>query len=1031
MATDAISDDWDFDYANERMQHVDGIITYANNAGNAPNQYDFILGDTTGAVGQVIGGSDLGGVAAAGTLIMTNVVGVFNNVETLTVLDRLLFDQVANGGFAVGDNILEQGAGTGEITVLAIEYNLPNYTSGDGYIYGIHSGEAFADADILDIDGGTASVAVADAAQDDGASFTAADMNGYMALPGTANENRSVILHWDAGNVSWLLPQDCAIADQATGATGNVQRIYGGSGTQGSIRVVNSNQTGGNWTDGNALDIEDVVFYDAQVGGQVFAVDDKIVGSVSAEEGRVLYIDDHGDDTGMLVLGGSPGAWNDGEDLEVDGVKVAEIENVTFTFDYGDINIPSGLITYQRPELQGGIYDTTILSLNIVRSSNSIYTYAIKHFKLQGQMDDTMPIEGKVRDQLYRILGNWYIPDLSFRFTEDGSWQDVANNNIWTNFNSFATSTLSNVGDHGFFLDATNPTPAPALMVEQDAAGDGGRIGQWWLNGHIDIIIKVKTKTDTQYIDENVTTIGQLINGGEVDIHDRNYGNTYDWVTITKIGGIAPVPLNTAGDDNNPTGTRQNPFINGGAGAFTVGEEITETTGGILRVGIVTASDAGAAGDVDYILKSPTDFSNGGTIVGGVSAKSVDGGVSVDLVAGYGTDVSFLTVTDKITGGSVTVPGFIVGEVVTQAVTGATGYYINVDSADALYVELIAGAAFAGNNNITGAVATYAVPAGVYEVNQLTFLEDLEDGSGEEAYTGFMASDVTGADAQTSDEVYEYAKFYTRMESVLVIGKIGNLILDREGRFFKSLQYPQSSWALVKDCPIGDFADPKIRGARGWYIEKDELHADDIQSFSVINNAGIPRSPPNLQSLTVSGLANGYEVAVYRTLALGTEIIQKTEFQVGAVGADNQAGDSIILVKAGDKGVSPLPADVPSTGIIRVLDPDPLDQGNYYSFAYASVNKATNQFTLAAGTIGDITGALDLIEGDNCFVVFIEETSAGASVNNTVQHSGADIFLFWQVREIGYEPNKGSATFTGTGVTIAGTPDEDEVVDQP
>jgi hypothetical protein len=289
MATDKIADDWDFDYANNRMQHVDGIITYQTNTGNAPSQYDYILGDTTGAYGQVIAGSDLGGTDAAGTLTMTNVVGIFNNSETLTVMDKLAFDQVANGGFAVGDTLDEQGAGTADIDVYAIEYNLPSMTDGDGFIYGTHSGEDFTDGDILDINGGTTDVAYADAAQVNGASFSTAAMDGYMALPGTANTNRSVILHFDGGSTGWLLPQDCAVADGSTGATGNVQRVYGASDVQGSIRLVNSNQTGGNWTDGNALNIEDVVYYDTQVSGKVFSVDDKVTGFLGHGQMANLY----------------------------------------------------------------------------------------------------------------------------------------------------------------------------------------------------------------------------------------------------------------------------------------------------------------------------------------------------------------------------------------------------------------------------------------------------------------------------------------------------------------------------------------------------------------------------------------------------------------------------------------------------------------------------------------------------------------------------------------------------------------------
>lgn len=156
---------------------------------------------------------------------------------------------------------------------------------------------------------------------------------------------------------------------------GLAQRVSGVTGT-GSIVVINSDITGGVWTDNNTLNINDVVFFDNQVAGKVFAVGNVVVGSVSGASGRVLSIIDDGDSTGKLVLANrSGGAFNDAAPdlLQVKSVTIAEVENTTAILAASVINIPNGVRTEQRIA-QGGIYASTE-SLNIVRSSNALYTF--------------------------------------------------------------------------------------------------------------------------------------------------------------------------------------------------------------------------------------------------------------------------------------------------------------------------------------------------------------------------------------------------------------------------------------------------------------------------------------------------------------------------------------------------------------------------------------------------------------------------------------------------------------------------------
>jgi len=71
-----------------------------------------------------------------------------------------------------------------------------------------------------------------------------------------------------------------------------------------------------------------------------------------------------------------------------------------------------------------------------------------------------------------------------------------------------------------------------------------------------------------------------------------------------------------------------------------------------------------------------------------------------------------------------------------------------------------------------------------------------------------------------------------------------------------------------------------------------------------------------------------------------------------------------------------------------------------------------------------------LTAGENVHVVFIEETSGGTSVNNTIQYL-ADIPLFVVVRIKGKQPFKTVATFSSTGASIGAVLNPDNVVNLP
>lgn len=1012
-----IADDWDFNFAAKIISHIDGVLSYDGGTGTQPPVGAMVRGTTSNAIGKILART---GTVTAGTVTLTNTLGRFQDNESLVHLSTLNFDGVGNGGFVVGDT-LAGATSAATILVRFIEYNLTD-TVGAGVVFGDLAGGPFTDNESLNISGGPSGVALADGAGVDNSAAFSSLVNGTLAVPGTANTNNSVIIHYDTGTIA--IPDDAHIADAVTGAEGYAQRVYGAL-VNGSVRVVDSDTTGGAWTNGNALRILDVVFYDSLVTGKVFSEGDVIRGLAGATvtaSGRVLSVIDDGDNTGKLILANFSGTFGGTDDIAVRQVddsyeKFAEVEAATDTFlNAANLNLPFGVRTSQRID-QGGIYAPG--SLNVVRSSNALYSYAMDLFDELSQLDDASPLDGNVRDQLYTILNDYVIPDLSFRFLEKGSFRDSGNNNVFTNYQT--TGAIADIGDNGFLYNVANPTGQPDMYIEQD----GIVRRQDWLEGNLDVLIKVRTSTNPRYINPAVAALGQLINDGFVTVHVRPYTRTYDSNEVRQIGGIAVVALGNARDLNNTTGQYRAAFTSGTGTPFQVGEEFTTTSG---KRGQITFSDAGATGNIEYSLLSEVQLVNTDVITGSVTGASATVATPTNLVAGYNANIRVMVVQRRFTGGT-TAGVFTLGELVTQTGTGATGYFM-ADDGGTIYVEESAGT-FNGTGLLTGAVsAATNNPSATAAFSSVP--KDIGGGVGDKNYTAVTSGNITGANPRPVAEVYEWWKFLLRKESLIGIKRVGLTSADTvEGRIYRKLQ---PAFAEVRGASaFGAKAGALVIGAQGMFLEKFTLAADDLRNIQLIDNEGDTYDPPNLQVMRIINLFSGARGAIYRTTGAGQTTILRNEFSVGTVGAgNNQAADSTILLGAGTRAVSPLPNDVPDTGILRILDPN--DTGDYLRIVYSDVDRVANRFTLQAGigqdTIGAVTGGSDLTFGDNAHVVFIERESVGVEVANTIQYV-ADIPLFVVARIKGRKPFSAGATFGATGVSVGAVLGNDDVVDLP
>jgi hypothetical protein len=626
-----------------------------------------------------------------------------------------------------------------------------------------------------------------------------------------------------------------------------------------------------------------------------------------------------------------------------------------------------------------------------------------------GQLDDKRILRGDVRNSLYTVLtaNDWQIPDLGFRFLEKGAWQDDGLNNQWTAYEAGSdVFTGEDITDEGFARTSTKPRPMPDAYIEQD----GAVLPSFWLEGPFNVVIKTRSTTNMGVIDPATPALGQLIDGGNVTWHSRPFGRQYSFFDSNKVGTIAGIVLSNNDDTNNNTGQYRYSFNTGGAGAFTVGEMISTSDG--TKRGIVTASDTGATGDVDYILLTDTQFADTNVVTGEVSGKSatLDNTGLSNLVAGYGTNIRTMVVDRRFTGGSTTVSSFIIGEQVSQAGSGWDGYVLEDDGGTIYCQDAPGTAAPNGTGQLSGDTSgALNTPTG--QAAFTTVPKDLGDGSGDQNYAGVTSGDITGASAQAVADVYEWDKFLTneKYKTTLLQGGRG-ATAGVEGRLYRGLDPTFSEFPAA---PYGPFSGGIYSGAEGHFIDKDTLALADLQNLRVTPIGGSELTPPNLQVAQESNLQAGWRGGIYRSTGVGSVAIQTTEFQVGA---GNAAVNTSIVLQAGDRTVSPTPADVPDSGVLKCEDPN--NAGIFLRFPYSSVNRTTNTYTLASGTIGDVTGGSALTQADDAFVAWAEEESAGSTISNTIQYIGV-VNLVAIARRKGFDDYESAQQFTATGVNFA------------
>ena len=274
------------------------------------------------------------------------------------------------------------------------------------------------------------------------------------------------------------------------------------------------------------------------------------------------------------------------------------------------------------------------------------------------------------------------------------------------------------------------------------------------------------------------------------------------------------------------------------------------------------------------------------------------------------------------------------------------------------------------------------------------FSYDIGDGNGVQDYNVQI-----DCDSISLANVYEVCKWATRD------GEDGGYLeteTDANGVDGEAYRYAKAAYAEVKASPFGTFAGGKFFGARGVYFIN--LHADDVQNYQLVDNAGVTRSPPNYQAFSVNGVESGDRCAIFLDTGAGNGVVDKSQYSLSGANPLNT------ITVTGS-----IPVDTPAVGTIIVVDDDESEIVYAYSAWSGSDFTVVVAAALYAGT-------------ETAYVPYIYEESTGTSVTETTTIYVSDRNVLCRVRIKGILPFVTTGTYGSTGYSAAAIRTTDSIV---
>ncbi len=253
-------------------------------------------------------------------------------------------------------------------------------------------------------------------------------------------------------------------------------------------------------------------------------------------------------------------------------------------------------------------------------------------------------------------------------------------------------------------------------------------------------------------------------------------------------------------------------------------------------------------------------------------------------------------------------------------------------------------------------------------------------------------------DGRRLSDVYEVTKYWTaeNTSKVLEVDSDGNTIPGESYRYARA-SYGSESIAAA----FGTFAGGKFFGAQGVYFIN--LHADDVQSFQLSTDAGVPRTPPNYQAFAMGGVVAGDRVSVYKSTGSGSTDVDKAQYSLSGSNTLNTITVSVAI-----------PTSTPTTGTIKVVD----DDGTETDYSYSAW----------AGSDFTVTISADTYSGtEKAYVPYLYEQAAGTTVTETSTIHTADIYVVGRVRKAGIKPYEAPGLFGATGYSATAIRNTDSI----
>lgn len=621
-------------------------------------------------------------------------------------------------------------------------------------------------------------------------------------------------------------------------------------------------------------------------------------------------------------------------------------------------------------------------------SGSAHYTVLQLHRWLQDAADDANPATAndylditsptpseRATDQIINLLGTYNIDDTAAQFLYGGSVSQDGGNTLYSGLQVLGAVNDTNtqiqvIQDHDYY-NTTTP-----FWGDQSGGGYNGNATEGVL-----MRILVKSRVD-----------GADINYKKVRVQARAWGDTYDFFDVTLGEAESVAAISTTGDAQNNTAI--------GTVQAWAGGDIPTNTEGFQQIDLLNGNGnfpyyskwtyntnaAGLKAIYEYIKEITGNDSpeaaaphgmNGEVFVGithQISYDNQSGTFTEDETVVWGTDVTY----DNLTGGTFSAGDYVVFKRAGEIINGGKVLYDNGTTQMKVALQDTSTALADGDQ-------IYQNPSGTVTADINVTIANNDKAGGEGI---LLAFDDTG------DELWiQLIHGSAPADNLPLRGMTSAATADTAGT-------PASK--TVPKIFLGQYTGSLI-GAYGIGIDPDDLSSTD----SVTPLVGATQTPPNNVQWSISGLVAGDRVLVMKKHATNPTF-DFAEMTLGVT----LSGPTETIVNVGTGNI---PADAPSTGVLRVE----LDDGRYRRVAYTS-HDGDDEFTIASSDWQDPD---DATAGNGVSLAFIDLASSGDTENFTVQYD-ADRILWWRVRDGGGTPIKTSeaqSSLTSSGGSAVAT----------